>query len=252
MSAALAIARKEWRVLFVSPLAWTLLAAAAALCAYWLLLGAQLFEQSSAELAKLARVPGVTDVVVVPYLASCAGMLVFLAPLLTMRCVCEERRAGTLALLYAGGASDAAIVWGKFLGVMGFFVVFFLIVFAMPLGLSLGTHLDWGKCAASATSLMLLAAALTALGVFASSVAHHPATAALGALGAGTLLWMIDLAARAQGETQGLINYLAIPTHLSPFLRGIVASVDVAYFVLLAVAGLSLATWRVARLREDG
>jgi ABC-2 type transport system permease protein len=233
-------------------LAWTLLAGATALCAYWLLLGVQLFEQSGAELAKLARAPGVTDVVVVPYLASCAGMLVFLTPLLTMRSVCEERRSGTLALLYAGGASDAAIVGGKFLGVLGFYAVFFAIVFAMPLALTFGTSLDWGKLTAAAAGVLLLASALTALGVFASSVAHHPATAALGALGAGTWLWIIDIAARAQGETQGLINYLAIPTHLSPFLRGIVASVDAAYFVLLAAAGLALATWRVAHLREDG
>jgi ABC-2 type transport system permease protein len=250
VSAALAIAAREWRALFASALGWSLLALSAALFAWWFLAGIQGYLDAAARLAAGGAMPGVTDLVVAPFLAQVAAALVYLAPLAAMRTVCGERREGTLPLLYSAGAGDAAIVIGKFLGVLGFVAVLLLLAAAMPLTLLAGTALDLGKLAAALLGLLLLAIALSALGVLASAFAQHPATAALAAGAGAVLLWIADSAARARGETDGLINYLALPGHLTAFMRGVVASVDVVYFVLLAVVCLALATRRVARLRE--
>jgi len=40
-----------------------------------------------------------------------------------------------------------------------------------------------------------------------------------------------------------------LPTHLEPFFRGIVASVDIVYFVLLTAVALALAARRLEVLR---
>lgn len=252
MSATLAIARRELRSLFASPLAWTLLAAALALSTWLFLLGLEGYAQSSARFAGRPGAPGVTELVVAPYLATHTGLLVFLVPLLTMRAICGERRGDTLPLLFSSGASDAAIVLGKYLSALAFLAVLLALLLAPALVLAFATDLDGGRIAAGALGLALLASALAAIGVLASAIAHHPATAALGALATGTILWIVDAGARAQGTTQGLVNWIAMPTHLTAFLRGIVASVDVAYFALVAIACLVLATRRVARLREAG
>jgi ABC-2 type transport system permease protein len=252
MSATLAIARHELARLFVSPLAWSVLGAATALLAYAFLQGVEAYVDAAPRLAGELGAPGVTDLVVAPFFSVAAGLLVVVVPLVTMRAICEERRAGTLPLLYAAGADARAIVVGKWLGALGLLAALGAILAAMPAALAGATDLDWGKIAAGLLGLAALGAALAAVGVGASALAHHPATAAFGALAVSVLLWVLDGAARARGVTTELVNALAIPTHLSGFLRGLVASVDVAYFALLAGAALAVATWRVERLREDG
>ena len=252
MSAVLAIARRECRAAFASPLAWTLLAGSCGLAAWWLLLAVDGWSQNAAAIAARPDAPGVTDLVVAPHLASVCALLVAIVPLLTMRSICGERRDGTLPLLFSAGAGDGQIVLGKFLGSFAIALLLVALLVAMPLLLAIGTPLDFGRIAVAALGLALLAGALVAIGVLASSIAHHPATAALGALGAGALLWIVDAAARSRGDVNGLVNWLAIPSHLTAALRGVLASVDVAYFVLLAAFCLVLAARFVARTREDG
>ena len=79
---------------------------------------------------------------------------------------------------------------------------------------------------------------------------HHAGRQGL--LQLGLIGWIADGAARERGVTDGLLNWLALPTHLTAFMRGVVASVDVAYFLLLVVLCLGLAAMRLARLRELG
>ena len=68
----------------------------------------------------------------------------------------------------------------------------------------------------------------------------------------GGLRAIIDAGARLQGVDNGGINYLALPTHVEPFFRGLVASVDIVYFVLIAVVALALTARRLDRLRVTG
>ena len=252
MNAIFAIAGREWRAAFFSPLAWTLFAGSCGLAAWWLLLAVDGWSQNAAAIAAKPDAPGVTDLVVAPHLATVCALLLAVVPLLTMRSICGERRDGTLPLLFSSGAGDAEIVVGKFLGAWTIVLALVALLVGMPLLLAVGTPLDFGRIAAAAAAIGLLAAALVAIGVLASAVAHHPATAALGAMGAGALLWIVDAAARSRGEVNGLVNWFAIPGHLTAALRGVIASVDVAYFVLLAMFCIVLATRFVARTREEG
>jgi ABC-2 type transport system permease protein len=65
-----------------------------------------------------------------------------------------------------------------------------------------------------------------------------------------SLLAIVDAGARLQGIDNTGINYLALPTHIEPFFRGLVTSVDIVYFVLIVVAALALAARRLDRLRR--
>lgn len=250
MSAFVAIARREWQSLWVGWLPWSLLATSTALMAWWFLLGVDAYAEAAPRFADRADAPGVTDLVIAPFLAQVAVLLLFLAPLLAMRTICEERRARTLPLLYAAGASDAAIVLGKFTALVGCLAVVVALAGAMAASLALATTPDYGKLATGLFGLLLAAAALGAIGLAASAFARHPAAAALAAFACGALLWMVDAGARARGESEGLVHWIALPGHLSAFMRGVVASVDVVYFLLLTALALALATRRVLRLRE--
>ena len=44
---------------------------------------------------------------------------------------------------------------------------------------------------------------------------------------------------------------LALPTHIEPFFRGLVSSIDIVYFVIVAVVALAFAAKRLDRLRSE-
>jgi ABC-2 type transport system permease protein len=249
MSAALLIARHEWRRLAVQPFAWTLAAVVVALMAWQFLLSLQGFIDLAPKLGGLKDAPGVTDIIAIPLLRSLSNLLMLIVPLVTMRAIAGERRAATLPLLLASGVGSARIVLGKYLGALGYVLLLVLLVVLMPLALGYGTALDLGKIAAAVFGLALFAAALVAIGLLCSAWAAQPALAAAAAIALTGLLAVVDSGARLQGITHAGINHLALPTHLEPFLRGIVASVDIVYFALLAGVALVLAARRLDALR---
>jgi len=248
MSAAL-IARHEWRRLAAQPFAWALAGVVVALMAWQFLLSLQAFLQLAPKLGGLKDAPGVTDLVAVPLLRSLSNLLMLLVPLVTMRSIAGERRTQSLALLLAAGVGDWRIALGKYFGALGFVLVVVALVLAMPLSLEFGTALDLGRIAAAALGLALFAAALTAIGILCSAWTSQPALAAASAFALASLLAIVDAGARLQGIDNGGINYLALPTHIEPFFRGLVASVDIVYFLLIVGAALALATRRLSNLR---
>lgn len=252
MSGTLILARTELRRLFVQPLAWALLAAVLGVLAYFFLLSLQAFLALMPKLAGSASAPGVTDLVALPLLRAIASLLLLVVPLLGMRTLAGERQSGTLPLLLASGLGDARIVLGKYLGLLAFLFLLVALALAMPLSLDIGTALDLGRLCAAALGLLLFAAALAAIALCASSYAQQPAVAATVALALNLVLWILDAGARYEGVTSGFINYLALPTHLEPFLHGLVATVDIVYFMLIAAVALALATRRLGASRRRG
>jgi ABC-2 type transport system permease protein len=239
---SLVIARNELRRLFVQPLAWSLLAAVLGVLAYFFLLTLQGFLVLMPKIAGDPAAPGVTDLVALPLLRAVASMLLLVVPLLGMRAFAGERQSGALSLLLASGLGNARIVIGKYLGLVAFLALLIALALAMPLSLEVGTALDLGR----------VATVLAALALCASSYAQQPAVAAGLALVLNLLLWMLDAGARYEGVTSDFVNYLALPTHLEPFLHGLVASVDVVYFALVVAIALSLATRRLGAWQTRG
>jgi ABC-2 type transport system permease protein len=88
--------------------------------------------------------------------------------------------------------------------------------------------------------------------VLASAWSPQPALAAAAAFAIASLLAIVDAGARLQGIDNTGINYLALPTHVEPFFRGLVASVDIVYFLLITVVALALAARKLDRLRATG
>ena len=244
------IARNELRRLFAQPLAWALLAAVLVVLAYFFLLTLQGFLVLMPKIAGNAASPGVTDLVALPLTRAIASVLLLVVPLLGMRAFAGDRVA--LPLLLTSGLSDARVVLGKYIGLVIFLALLILATLAMPLSLEVATALDLGRLAVAALGLMSFAATLAALALWASALAQQPAVAAGLALVLNLLLWMLDAGARYEGVSSDFINYLALPTHLEPFLHGIVATVDIAYFLLLSTVALALTTRRLAASRVRG
>jgi ABC-2 type transport system permease protein len=65
-------------------------------------------------------------------------------------------------------------------------------------------------------------------------------------------LWSVNLGAQMAGVNGGIVNWLAMSTHLQPLLRGLVSTIDVLWFGLLIGLALALATHRLNADKERG
>ncbi len=252
MTALTAIAAGEFRNAWRNGSAWLLLAFATGLLAWGMLHGIDAFTDAASQRAALPDAPGVGEAIIAPHLANSAWILLLLAPLLSLRSIGTEQRRGTLDLLYAAGASPLAVVAGKWLAIWAQLILIATISVAMAASLALGSTPDPGRLLAGLAGLALLSGALAAIGVAASALFGQPALAAAGAFAIELALWLVDAPARARGVTDGLINFLALPTHVSPFLRGMVSAGDALWLVALALGFVLIAWRRLAWLRARG
>ncbi len=237
----LVIAGRELRGLFVTPFGWIALAVMQFVTAWLFLVQLEGFVQLQPRLAALPGAPGVTDLVVAPVLAQIAVLLLLVMPLVTMRAISGERQAGTLQLLLAAPLGAGEIVLGKFLGSVAFGLLALGLLGLMPIALLVGTTLDLGKLLAGLLGLVLLLGALASVGLLLSTLVTQPAAAAAGSFGLLLLLWVADAGAPADSA----LAWVSLSHHLQPFLRGIVDTADVAYYLLIVVVCLALSSRRL-------
>lgn len=243
------IIRKELRMLFISPLAWILLALIQLVLAWVFLVRLDAFLEIQSQLLQIANPPGITEIIVSPVFAMAAIVLLMITPLLSMRLLAEERRNHTLTLLISAPVSIADIVLGKFAGLMIFFTVVIALIVALCISLRAGGALDFGLLLSNTIGLILVTACFSALGLYISSLTAQPAIAAAGSLGVLLGLWMIDLAA---SKTDGWLHYFSLLQHFEQFNQGLIDTMSIAYFILFMVTFLVLTIRRLDGERLHG
>jgi ABC-2 type transport system permease protein len=248
----LTIAIRELKNLFLSPLAWAIMAVLQLILAYLFLSQLDTYMLLQPRLAGIEGAPGVTDIVVAPLLQTTGFLLLLVAPAITMRVFSDEKRNRTLSLLLSAPVSMTDIVLGKFLGITFFLLLLLALLAAMPLALYAGTTLDAGKLLAGLLGLALLLAAIAAIGVFMSSLTEQPVVAAISTLGLLMLLWIIDWSGSNQEGMTDLLPYLSMKTHYESFLKGLFSTADVAYYLLLITTFLILSIRRLDQQRLTG
>ncbi|MGH8618986.1 MAG: ABC transporter permease [Burkholderiales bacterium] len=256
----LSVARKELKTLFASPLAWIILAVVQFLLGYLFLKQVDTYVQFQAQAMRIPGFRGATEMV---------GLLVFnvysmlffvLVPLLGMRLIAEEKRNQTMTFLVSSPLSMTEIVLGKFMGLWLFLLLLVAITTLMPLSLLAGGTVDLGRIAAAFIGLVLMAASLSAVSLYLSSLTVHPIVAGITAFCALLGLAVIGetLAEVLRGAqwpaAKGLVplaQALSPLRALESFLAGTIDSFSVAAPLLLTAFFLTLTVRRLdaARLR---
>jgi ABC-2 type transport system permease protein len=242
MNTTLVIARAEMRRIFLSPLAWAVLAIVQFIIGF-------VFIQLLDDYAKNAELgdqfTGVADYMGGGLYGFAIIVLLLVMPLMTMRLFAEDRKSGSLTLLLSSPASLTEIVLGKFLGLTGFVAALLLLLAAMPLSLMPGTDLDLGRIAAGLLGLFLIMLAFGAAGMFMSSLTREPTIAAVASFGLLLMVWLMQVQAYAEGPLAELFGYLSLIGHFDNLRRGIFSTADVAYYVLFTGLFLWLTVQRL-------
>ena len=176
-------------------------------------------------------------------------------PLLTMRLFAEERKLGTIELLWTYPIRDSEIVLGKFLACFIFFLVMLLPTMLGPLLLHQYYQFDVGPVVAAYLGMLLLGTAFIACGMFISSLTENQIVSAMGTYGILVFFWFVtwnEEAASAQ-----LIDFLlrlSLFDRFYFFARGVIDTKDVVFFLLfiaffmfLTLESLGSRKWRGVR-----
>jgi ABC-2 type transport system permease protein len=237
-----AIARNELRRIFVSPLAWAVLAVVQLILGF-------VFINLLIDYARNADIgdqfTGVADYMGGGLYGFATIILLLVMPLLTMRLISEERKSGTLTLLLSSPASLVEIVLGKFLGLVGFMLALIVLLALMPLSLLPGTDLDLGRIAAGLLGLFLMMLAFGAAGLFVSSLTREPTIAAVGGFGLLLLVWLMQILAYQDIPFAEVFGYLSLIGHFDDLRRGIFDTGDVVYYLIFTTFFLWLTVQRL-------
>lgn len=242
MSTVLTIARTEARRIFVSPLAWAVLFVLQLILGF--VFASMLFDYARNE-AMSDQYMGVADFIGGGLFGFSTVLLLLVMPLMTMRLFAEERKSGSITLLFSAPASLIEIVLGKFLGLVAFMLAALVLLAIMPLTLLSGTHLDLGFIAAGLLGLFLIMLAFGAAGLFVSTLTREPTIAAVVTFGLLLLVWLVQILANQQNSFAPVFGYLSLIGHFESLRRGVFNTADVVYYLLFTVFFLWLAVLRL-------
>lgn len=176
-----------------------------------------------------------------PYFWNLALISLFVLPLVTMRLYSEEKKAGTVELLYTSPLSAGNIVLGKFFAGIVFYLVMLVPTIVFNVILFIYGDPELGPVISGYIGLILLGAAFISGGLFISSLTENQIIAAIGGFGLSLLLWIMGWAASFSGEgLSGILSYLSIINHFEDFAQGVIDSKNIIYYLLFSTFGVFL------------
>jgi ABC-2 type transport system permease protein len=181
------------------------------------------------------------DMVIEPSFHNMAVTLLLIIPVLTMRSFADEKKSKTYALLLSSPVRLREIVFGKFLACMTVVTMMVLLSsYCIGFLFALGEP-EIGPIVTSYVGILLMAGCYVGMGVFASSLTDNQIIAAVIAFGMSLFMWIIGWAAQAASAEMGeVLHFLSLVEHMQRFLKGIVDTSDVVYYLSFILFSLFL------------
>ncbi len=189
-------------------------------------------------------------------------ILVLMIPVLTMRLISEERRVGTLEGLLTAPVTHTALVLGKFLGALAFFIILLLpsLLHSYVLFHFSTTGPDAWRLVSGYLGLLLLGCFMLSFGLFCSSLTRLQVIAALIGIVMLFLFWLLgfflhenppatltdSISEHVFKALYRAAKFVAYERHFDSFLSGALDLRDIIFFVSFTIFFLFLAVCVVA------
>lgn len=182
-------------------------------------------------------------------------ILLFTIPLLTMRLFSEEKKLGTIELLFTYPFRDIEILLGKYLACLTVFSIMLGFTLLYPVLLGVVYQVESGPLVASYLGMFLLGSSFIACGILVSSLTENQIVAALITSGIILAFWFIDWnEAAVSPQVAVVLHHLSFFEHFYNFVRGVIDTKDIVYFLMftffflfLTLRSLESRRWRGLR-----
>jgi len=251
----LAIAHKELKSYFASPIAYIVIGFFALVFGYFFYVLALYFDRQSMQMAGLGgpQSINVNEQLIRPVFQNAMVILLFVLPMITMRTYSEEKRSGTIELLLTSPLTDFQIITGKFLGAMGLYAAMLAITLVHVGLLFVVGDPEFLPIATMYLGLLLMGGCFISVGLLISSLTKNQIVAGMITFVVFLMLWIINWMSSFTGpRTQEVLNYLSITDHLDDFTRGIIDTKHLVYYVSFIAFGLFLTARSVDTERWRG
>jgi len=256
MGNILAIAHKELRAYFASPIAWVILGLFALLFGWFFYAFLVLFVRQSMQVGQMGMGQQTVNVnlyMIRPLLQNATVIMLFVLPMITMRTYSEEKRSGTMELLLTSPVTDLQIIVGKFLGAMALYVAMLLVTALYVSLLFFYGSPEWRPVLTGYLGLLLLGGCFVSVGLLVSSMTRNQIVAGMATFGVFLMLWVISWIADFSGPmTRTVVSYLSITEHFDDFAKGIIDTKHLVYYLSFITFGLFLTAKAVDSERWRG
>jgi len=232
MTAIYSVFKKELKGYIQSPLAYAVIAVIMALAGYFF--SVALFTSRIADITNL--------------LMNLAVILIFAAPILTMRLLAGEEQEGTMEFLLTSPVTIPQMVLGKYLASLALFTAMIILTLVFPAILFSLSSPDKGVILTSYLGFLLLTATYLAIGIMCSSFTSSQIIASVSGFGILLLLWIVGwLSGNISGALGKFANAISISEHYGDFLRGVIDTTHIIYFLSIIVVSLMISMLGVAK-----
>ncbi|MBW2482581.1 MAG: ABC transporter permease subunit [Deltaproteobacteria bacterium] len=223
MRQAIPIFKKEFRSYFVSPIAYIVIAIFLLVTGWFFF--ATFFLVGQANLRNFFSLLPI--------------IFAFVIPAITMRLVSEELNIGSYEILLTMPVTLTDVVIGKFLAAVFFVIAMLVPTFTYPATVTVLGQLDWGPVIGGYIGAVLLGAAFSAIGLFASAMTRNQIIAFIVGMAICFILTLIDkMLFFLPRAMLGVLAYLGADFHFQNISKGIIDSRDIVYFLSVCFVGL--------------
>src|SRR5688500_6404929 len=248
-----AIADKELRSYFSSPIGYVIIGLFALLFAWFYNAYLEWFLEASQQMMGPGRTPNVNQQVIAGLLQNSAVIILFVMPMITMRTYSEEKRSGTIELLLTSPVTDGQIILGKFLGAMGLYAAMLGVTLLYIAILFWHGDPEWKPIAAGYLGLLLMGGCFVSMGLLVSSLTKNQIVAGVATFALFLFLWVINWIGESAGPTgREVVSYLSITEHFDDFARGVIDTKHLVYYLSFITFGLFLTAKSVDSERWRG
>ena len=255
MRNVLAIAEKEIRSYFASPIAYILIGFFSLLFGWFFYVYLMAFVNQSEQMMQFGGGGGanVNQMMIRGLLQNTAVIILFVMPMITMRTYSEEKRSGTVELLLTSPVTDLEIILGKFIGALALYGAMLLVTMLYILILFKIGNPEWRPIVAGYLGLLLMGGCFLSTGLFISSLTKNQIVAGFLTFATFLMLWVIGwLGESSSPTTRDVLNYISITEHFEDFARGIIDTKHVIYYLSFITFGLFLTAKSVDSERWRG
>jgi ABC-2 type transport system permease protein len=255
MSNVLAIAQKELKAYFSSPIAYITIGFFALLYGWFYFAILSFFVRQSMQMGAPGgpQTLNINQVFIRQLLQNVTILILFIMPMVTMRTYSEEKRSGTIELLLTSPLTDLQIILGKFFGALALWAIMLAVSLIHIALLFVYGNPEWKPIATAYLGLLLLGGCFISVGLFISSLTKNQIVAGMVTFAVFLFLWVITWLGSFSGPTvDSLTQYLSIIDHYDDFGKGVIDTTHLIYYLSFITFGLFLTAKSVDSERWRG
>lgn len=181
------------------------------------------------------------------FLNKIVGKLFIYIPLLTMGLFSRESASGSIKLAYSSPVTSLQLVLGKFLAALAVGACLLVIpLLATLTGLITIEHFDLLAVLVALLGLFLLIAVYCSIGLLMSSLTSYQVVAAVATLAALAFCGSVGKLGKEYEAIRSITYWLSMSGRVESFLKGVLRSDDLIYFLTMTMMMVSLTVFRVS------